>query len=326
MSDDANFNGPNFNESNFKESNADSCNRPIVVALGGNALADVFSNTESNLLYRASKTLAKHTESGLVITHGNGPQIGLLAEPRRDNTAPSLDVLNAQTEGWLGYEIEQHISAHLAAQQPVATLLTRVEVDLTADDSLKPRKPIGRWLDRSKAEALQRDLNWRFTERDGKYRRLVPSPEPSRCLQIPAIDTLLQQDHVVICAGGGGIPVMRDSHDNLVGIEAVIDKDLATSLIARQLNARLLVLATNVAGIYEAWPQSSQGDTSTPPNYIREIQAGELLKRQFEPGSMGPKAQAAGLFTRATGMPSVIGELSELDKLIACTAGTRVIH
>ncbi|MEQ8407411.1 MAG: carbamate kinase [Gammaproteobacteria bacterium] len=302
----------------------DEANGPIVVALGGNALADVISNMDSDVLSEASKTLAKHAKAGLVITHGNGPQIGILAEPRRSNTAPSLDVLNAQTEGWLGYEIEQQLSAHVDAQQAIATLLTRVEVDLDKSDSLKPRKPIGRWLDQTKAEALRRDFNWRFTERNGKYRRLVPSPEPSRCLQIAAIDTLLHHGHIVICAGGGGIPVTRDSHGNLTGMEAVIDKDLATSLIARQLDARLLVLATNVPGIYDSWPLRPQKASDISP--IDQIAATDLLDRQFESGSMGPKALAAGLFTRSTGQPSVIGDLGDLDKLIALTAGTRITH
>lgn len=290
---------------------------PIVVALGGNALKSGEHLLDYPDLPRTCRMLARHADDALVITHGNGPQIGHLAAGMSDSAYRTLDVLGAETEGMLGYAIEQELANQLQTEKNISTLLTRTEVDPADEDFRKPVKPIGAWLAKHEADALSGSLGWTFVERGGKYRRTVPSPRPIRTLQLDAIRTLIDAGHIVICAGGGGIPVYRNSEGRYRSVEAVIDKDLSSALLALELHARLLILATDVEGVYRNWKQRDQ-------SLIEEVTPNELDALQLPEGSMQPKAAAAGSFVRATGRPAAIGSLARLDELIDLSCGTRI--
>ena len=287
---------------------------PTVIALGGNALVGEDSMVDFPRLRPACRVMAGHVDNGLVVTHGNGPQIGLLAQNTDQASARPMDVLGAETEGLLGYCIEQELANNLPQGHRAATLLTRVEVD--ADDSAfdHPAKPIGAWLEPDEAERLRKESGWRFIEKDGRCRRVVPSPSPRRVLQVDAIRTLLNDRTAVICAGGGGIPVVRQD-DGMHGVEAVIDKDRASSLLAQQLDAARLVLATDVDGVYRDWDGERQ-------DRIERATPEALLDLALPEGSMGPKVEAACAFVQATGRPAVIGALQDLEALLDGRAGT----
>jgi len=234
--------------------------QPIVVALGGHVLDSGNSFLDYPELEPACKTMAKFASEGLVVTHGNGPQIGRLAQFATTEVEPSrtLDVLNAETEGLLGYLVEQQLANHLTDDVDVSTLLTRVEVAINDPAFEHPGKPIGNWISAGEKQKLAKQHDWKFVEHNKQYKRIVPSPKPLRTLQLKAIKTLLNAGNVVICAGGGGIPVSAEVDGVMHGTEAVIDKDHSSSLIARELNARLLVFATEVDGVYENWQEAAQ--------------------------------------------------------------------
>ena len=294
--------------------------KPIVVALGGNALESETSADLHSKLQRTCNTLAAFSDDRLLVTHGNGPQIGFLAEQQKDNdTQQSLDILGAETEGWLGYEIERHLASALPRDSEVVTVLTCMEIDGSDPAMTNPEKPIGRWYDAKTASKLSSQFGWDFICQDKRYRRVVPSPEPVRCLQIRSIERLLSGGSVVICAGGGGIPVCRDEHDTLRGVEAVIDKDKASALMALSVQAKGLILATNVRGVYRQWPPD--------PNNLQPLHSAtgaELNALNLEAGSMAPKVQAAVEFANKSGHPAVIGHLDELPALLDGQAGTRI--
>ena len=309
---------------------------PTVIALGGNAIGDNESPGAPADLKTASKAIADAAKSGLVITHGNGPQVGFLQQIQQADKQQSLDILGAETEGWLGYQIEQAIAGYLPKEQESISVMTRMEVNNDDPALDRPTKPIGGWLDADEAERLESEHNWQFIQDGHKFRRVVPSPAPVACLQINSIKALLNAGSIVICAGGGGIPVARTGPGGFAGLDAVIDKDLASALIARQLGAELLVLATNVDGVYQHWSQEAQE--------AQEAQEGAPLSRQpasrseplaratpeqlddldLDAGSMGPKVEAACAFTRHTGKPAVIGHLNELEQLLQQAAGTLI--
>lgn len=289
---------------------------PIVIALGGHALEAGSHILDYPCLPRACRTMADFAGTGLLVTHGNGPQIGNL-EQSTDAANWPLDVLGAETEGLLGYVIEQELGNQMHEENCVATVLTRTEVVKDDKDFNKPVKPIGQWLSRDQAEALTNERGWQFVEESGKYRRLVPSPKPLRTLQRDVIKTLIREGYTVICAGGGGIPVIRDHQGNLHGLDAVIDKDLTSALLACELDARMLVLATDVHGVYRDWHEGCN-------DLIRQCCPEELEELSFPAGSMAPKVDAACEFVKTTGSPAVIGALSELDELITGNAGTLV--
>lgn len=292
---------------------------PIVVALGGNALKSKDNVLEYSQLQPACAAMAAFSREGLVVTHGNGPQIGALATEASSEKKLSgrLDLLNAETEGLLGYLVEQELANQLDGDTDVSTLLTRVEVDRRDPAFRCPGKPIGKWFTASERKKLSKQSGWQFMERNNKYRRVVPSPKPLRTFQLKAIKTLLDAGNIVICAGGGGIPVCADAKGVMHGIEAVVDKDYSSSLIARELNARLLVLATEADGVYKNWQQSTQQKIAlTDPETLEALSLPE--------GSMGPKVHAACDFVRATRAPAIIGAIKDLPDLLRLQKGTRI--
>jgi carbamate kinase len=262
-------------------------------------------------------------EHQLVLAHGNGPQVGLLAlqaSAYKEVEAYPLDVLGAQTEGMIGYMIEQELGNLLPFEAPFATILTMVEVDPNDPAFQNPTKFVGPVYDRAEADRLKGEKDWVFRQDGDKWRRVVASPLPKRIFELRPIQWLLEHHTMVICAGGGGIPTMYlpDGTRTLVGVEAVIDKDLASELLARELGADLLVIATDVDGVYLDWgkPEQRQLMTATPT---------EMRGYNFPAGSMGPKVQAAVQFVEKTGKRAAIGSLADIERIVAGTAGTNVV-
>jgi carbamate kinase len=231
-----------------------------------------------------------------------------------------FDVLGAQTEGMIGYFIEQELGNLLPFERPLATVLTMVEVDPDDPAFGDPTKFVGPVYDEAQAKALAADKGW-SVKPDGKYwRRVVPSPRPKRIFEIKAMGWLLDHQAVVICAGGGGIPTMyeKGAERRLVGVEAVIDKDLASSLLARDLAADLYVMATDVDGVYADWGTPQQ-------RRLERMTASELAAMPFAAGSMGPKVAAAVEFASLSGHRAAIGSLDQIEGLVAGTAGTSIV-
>jgi carbamate kinase len=259
----------------------------------------------------------------LVVSHGNGPQVGLLALQAAAYTeveAYPLDILGAQTEGMIGYLIEQELGNLLPFETPLATLLTMIEVDPADPAFGNPTKFVGPVYDQAEAGRLAAEKGWQFKE-DGPYwRRVVPSPLPKRIFQLRPVKWLLERGVVVICAGGGGIPTMYlpDGTRTLVGVEAVIDKDLASRLLAEDLEADLFVMATDVDGVYLDWGQPGQ-------RRLERVSPAELAGTNFAAGSMGPKVAAALQFVEATGRRAAIGALADIEAIVAGTAGTQFV-
>ncbi len=298
----------------------------IIVALGGNALLrrgePITADTQRTNVKRAVAALLPLFEAGhqLVITHGNGPQVGLLALQAAAGPAEGtypLDVLDAESEGMVGYLIEQELDNALPSGHLVAALLTQILVDRRDPAFRHPTKPIGQVYDKTQAEQLARMRGWRIAE-DGKgWRRVVASPRPMQILEARVIELLVLQGVTVICAGGGGIPVVERSDGSLIGVEAVIDKDLASALLARQLRADQLLLLTDVDAVYLNWGT----DTAEA---IRFAGGGALKPGDFAPGSMGPKIEAANGFAAETGRPAFIGRLEDAAAIVTGTAGTKI--
>jgi len=300
----------------------------VVVALGGNALLKrgepMTAEAQRGNVRTAAPALASVAgRHQLVLSHGNGPQVGLLALQAAAYTeveAYPLDVLGAQTEGMIGYVLEQELGNLMPVEVPFATILTMVEVD-PADPAFKdPTKFVGPVYDKAQADRLAADKGWVFKPDGDRWRRVVPSPEPRRIFEIRPIRWLLDKDVVVICAGGGGVPTMYlpDGDRTLTGVEAVIDKDLATELLAREVGADLFIMATDVDGVYTGWgtPEQRKLDRVTP---------GELRELPFAAGSMGPKVEAAVRFVEATGNRAAIGGLHEIEAIVDGHAGTQVV-
>jgi len=296
----------------------------IVVALGGNALlrrgepmtAEV---QRANVRVAAEALAPIARDHQLVISHGNGPQVGLLALQGNAYDAADpypLDVLGAETEGMIGYMIEQELGNLLPFEVPFATLLTQVEVDSADPAFKKPSKPIGPVYSKEEAERLAAEKGWSIAPDGDKFRRVVASPRPQRIFEIRPIKWLLEKGSVVICAGGGGIPTMYDGNQ-LRGVEAVIDKDLCSALLAEQLNADLLVIATDVDAAYVDWGKPGQRS-------IAAAHPDEIEKLGFAAGSMGPKVQAACEFARNTGNTAVIGSLENIEAIVQGSSGTRI--
>ena len=238
----------------------------IVIALGGNALLQrgqpmTAENQRANIHVAAERIAAVAPGNEIVIAHGNGPQVGLLAlqGAAYEEVAPyPLDVLGAETEAMIGYVIEQELGNLLPFEQSFATLLTMIEVDPKDPAFANPTKPIGPIYSQGEAERLAAEKGWAIAPDGDHYRRVVPSPKPKRIFEIRPIRTLVEQGCIVICAGGGGIPTMYDEDGRLRGVEAVIDKDLAAALLAEELAADLLVIATDVDGVYTGWGTAEQ--------------------------------------------------------------------
>ncbi len=296
----------------------------VVIALGGNALLRRGEPLEAEIQQRnvadaaaAIAPLAREHE--LVITHGNGPQVGLLAlqsAAYKDVRQYPLDVLGAESEGMIGYLLEQAFANELRGRD-VATLLTRIEVD--ADDPAfeDPTKPIGPVYDEATARELAQQRGWSIAPDGDRYRRVVPSPRPRRIVEIRTIRTLVDAGVLVVCAGGGGIPVVRLDSGELVGVEAVIDKDHAAGLLARQLEAEAFLMLTDVEAVCEGWGTPEQrAIAAAPPAALRAMD----LPR----GSMGPKVEAACDFVEAGGSFAAVGRLGDAAALVEGTAGTRI--
>jgi carbamate kinase len=302
----------------------------VVVALGGNALLRrgeplTAENQRANAQVACRALAPVALEHELVLSHGNGPQVGLLAlqgSAYKDVEVYPLDVLDAQTEGLIGYILEQELGNVLPLDKHIATLLTMIEVDRDDPAFANPTKPIGPMYTKVEADALAADKGWEFKPDADGFRRVVPSPLPQRIFGIPAIRTLLDQGWIVICSGGGGIPTRYTDEPavpgrRLEGVEAVIDKDLASALLAADLEADALLIATDVDAVYADW--------GTPDQHpIRHATPAELAAGEFAAGSMGPKVRAACTFVERTGGTAVIGSITEIEALLHGDAGTTV--
>jgi carbamate kinase len=295
----------------------------VVVALGGNALLRRGEPAEAetqrrNVLEAASALAALAGDHELVVTHGNGPQVGLLALETDAYKAVSpypLDVLGAESQGMIGYLLVQALRNELAGQAVVA-LLTQVVVRPDDPAFSRPSKPIGPVYSEREAHALAREHGWAIAPDVNYFRRVVASPEPKEILEAGAIELLVGSGAVVVCAGGGGIPVVREG-DRVRGVEAVIDKDLTAALLAESLGAERLVLATDVPYVMHGWGTRAERpiETATPT---------ELRRTHFASGSMAPKVEAACRFVERTGGSCAIGSLFELSALVRGDAGTQV--
>ena len=296
----------------------------IVAALGGNALVRRGEPAEvavqrRNVAAAARAVAVLAREHELVVTHGNGPQVGLLAlqaEAYRDVRAYPLDVLGAESEGMVGYLLEQALANELPGRD-VATLLTQVVVDPADSAFGHPSKPVGPLYGEAEARRLAAERG-HAVARDGEgFRRVVPSPEPIGIVELRAISLLVAADVLVIGGGGGGIPVRIDEDGALRGVEAVIDKDLSAALLARLLGADLLLLLTDVPGVVRGF--GTPGATTVPRATPAELRALELPA-----GSMGPKAEAACRFVERTGAAAAIGSLEDAPAIVRGEAGTAI--
>ncbi|SOE53467.1 carbamate kinase [Burkholderia sp. OK233] len=299
----------------------------ILIALGGNALLRrgepmTMSHQIANIR-RAAQQIARLADGNqLIVAHGNGPQVGLLAlqaAAAGPAGAAPLDVLDAESEGMIGYLLEQELANALPSQRQVATLLTRVEVDARDPAFTHPTKPIGPVYTEAEAESLVISKGWSVAQDGNDFRRIVASPRPQRIVALQPIHWLLDHDAVVIAAGGGGIPVTVAADGRTrCGVEAVIDKDLCSALLAADVDADLLLIATDVDAVYADWHTPCE-------RVLSEVSVAGLRSMSFPAGSMGPKVEAACEFVLRTGRPAVIGSLDRIEAMASGTAGTRVV-
>lgn len=298
----------------------------IVVALGGNALlrrgeamTPEAQHTNVRVAAQALADLARDHQ--IIVAHGNGPQVGLMALQAAAYAPQSLwplDILGAETEGMIGYLIEQELVNALPAGAHCATLLTRVEVDADDPAFLTPTKPIGPVYTAKEAKVMQASHDWPMTEAgEGKWRRVVPSPLPKAILGLHAIRLLVAGGVCVICAGGGGIPVMRKATGGMEGVEAVIDKDRTAALLATALQADVLLMLTDVTAIFADWGQPGQ-------RALGDITPEAIEAFRFDAGSMGPKVASACSFVRGGGTMAGVGRLTDARAIVEGHAGTRI--
>lgn len=299
----------------------------VLVALGGNALLRrgepmTAAAQRANVRIAAEALAPVARRHRLILSHGNGPQVGLLAlqaAAYADGEPYPLDILAAETEGMIGYLIEQELGNLLPFEVPFATILTMIEVDPDDPAFDDPTKFIGPVCDETEALRLEAEHGWTFKLDGDHWRRVVASPEPIRIFEHRPIKWLLEKGAIVICAGGGGIPTMYapDGTRTLVGAEVIVDKDRASALLAREVEADLFVMATDVDGVYLEWgtPNARRLDQTTPA---------ELRALDFAAGSMRPKVEAACDFVERTGHTAAIGALGEIEAIVAGRAGTIV--
>lgn len=295
----------------------------VVIALGGNALlrrgqpmSEQNQRENVRVVAKAMGKLAR--EHQVVITHGNGPQVGLLAlqsAAYRDVDPYPLDVLGAESEGMIGYLIEQELGNVLPDAQPIATLLTQVEVDPQDPAFQHPSKPIGPIYTREEAERLSKERGWAIAPDNDRYRRVVPSPLPKHIFELKVIEFLVKAGVIVICGGGGGIPTVYRPDGTLAGVEAVIDKDRTGALLARELQANAYLMLTDVKAVYTDWGKPEA-------RAIHRASPGALERLNFAAGSMGPKVEAACEFVHQTGGMAAIGALEDVVALLSEGAGT----
>lgn len=297
----------------------------ILVALGGNALLrrgePMTAEAQRANAHIAAVALAQiQPGNELIITHGNGPQVGLLAlqsAAYKVDEAYPLDVLGAETVGMIGYMIEQELGNLLPFEVPLATLLTMVEVDPEDPGFANPTKFIGPVYQEAEARRLQTEKGWAMKPDGDRWRRVVASPEPKQIFEIRPIRWLLEQGAVVIAAGGGGIPTVYDGDRQLTGVEAVIDKDLCSELLARRIEADCFIMATDADAVHANW---GAPDSKT----FRRASPDAMAEFDFPAGSMGPKVAAACRFAKATGKPAAIGALGDLAAILRGEAGTTI--
>lgn len=310
----------------------------VVVALGGNALQKrgepmTVENQRENVRTACRALSPVAMEHELVVSHGNGPQVGLLslqASSYDEASTYPFDVLGAQTEGMIGYFIEQELGNYLPFDKPIATILTMTEVDADDPAMADPTKFVGPVYSETDAQRLADDKGWTVKQDGDAWRRVVPSPVPKRIFEIRPIKALLELGAVVVCTGGGGIPTMYLPGDtelegpwdfnakHLVGVEAVIDKDRSSAVLAQDLDADLLVIATDADAVYLDWGTPDQ-------RAIAEASPDDIEAYSFPAGSMGPKVEAAAEFARRNpGHAAVIGALEDLPEIMAGTKGTRI--
>jgi carbamate kinase len=302
----------------------------VVVALGGNALlrrgqALTADNQRANTRLACKRIAPVALEHQLVVSHGNGPQVGLLALQASAYTEVDpypLDLLGAETDGMIGYLIQQELGNELPFEKRIATLLTLIEVDGADPAFQDPTKPIGPTYTEADSVRLANEKGWVFKPDGGSFRRVVASPAPQRIFGTEPIEWLLARGAVVICAGGGGIPVTYTDDPapagrRLVGVEAVIDKDLASALLAEDLHADALLIVTDVDAVYADWGTPDQRP-------IRRATPDALSAGEFAAGSMGPKVRAACSFVERTGGFAAIGSIADTPALLRGEAGTIV--
>lgn len=296
----------------------------VVVALGGNALLRRGEPLEADIqrknIATAAKTIALIAqEYNVVLVHGNGPQVGLLALQNSAYTKVSpypLDVLGAESQGMIGYMLIQELK-NLMPSRNVTALLTQVQVDPKDPAFANPTKFIGPVYEEAEACALAEEKHW-VVKADGKFfRRVVPSPLPQRIVEGDAIETLIAQGHLIICTGGGGIPVTWDGQ-SLTGIEAVIDKDMSAAYLAKQIKADALLILTDADAVYLDWGKPTQRP-------LRVTSPDELAGVKFDAGSMGPKVEASCEFVKATGGMVGIGSLEDGLAILKGEAGTNIV-
>jgi len=296
----------------------------IVAALGGNALLKrgepMTAERQRANIRKAASVLAELVDLGhsLVITHGNGPQVGLLALQAAASPEPAfpLDVLDAESAGMIGYVLQQEL-ANVIKDRLFATLLTQVKVDPHDPAFGRPTKPIGPVYDEATARKLAAERGWQIAPDNDKWRRVVASPKPETILEAQVLTFLIDHRVIVICAGGGGIPVVELDNGSITGVEAVIDKDLASSLLARQIEADFLLMLTDVDAVYIDW--------GTPNAHaLGHVKASDLSVVEFAAGSMRPKIEAAVEFANIAGKSAAIGRLEDAVAIVAGTRGTRI--
>ncbi|HVC13358.1 MAG TPA: carbamate kinase [Acidimicrobiales bacterium] len=297
----------------------------VVVALGGNALLERSERPDADVQQHhvdaAVEALAPiAAEHELVVTHGNGPQVGILAnESERDVTLSRpypFDALGAQTQGMIGYWLLQSLENALSARS-VAAVVTQTVVDAGDPAFATPSKFVGPMLDATSARRVARERGWTVRQDDRGWRRVVPSPTPLEVVELPIVELLLGRGAVVICAGGGGVPVVRDPAGRLRGVEAVVDKDLTAALLARKLRADALVILTDVDAV-----EADHGTPSARP--LGRVTVPALRAMSFPAGSMGPKVEAVCRFVEETGGTGAIGRLAEASLVLAGKVGTLV--
>ncbi|MFZ3561786.1 carbamate kinase [Streptomyces sp. BH055] len=296
----------------------------VVVALGGNALARrgepmTADRLRTNVRSTCAALAGLAREHEVVITHGNGPQVGLLALQNlayQDVAAYPLDILGAETQGMIGYVIQQELSNALAGEREVTAVLTTTLVDENDPAFEQPTKLIGPTYSAQDAAEAAAEYRWTIARDGDTFRRVVPSPDPVRVLQAPDIRLLLENQRLVVCVGGGGVPVKADSAGRTSGVQAVVDKDLASAALAAELKADTLVMLTDAEYVSENWGTPERRD-------IKTAAAEDIAELTFAAGSMQPKIDAAVRVARAGGR-ALIGPLDRLDDLLARKVGTEI--
>ncbi|EJA4200044.1 carbamate kinase [Salmonella enterica subsp. diarizonae] len=295
----------------------------LVIALGGNALLRRGEPLEASVqrenVNLAAQVIARLTQQWrVVLVHGNGPQVGLLAlqNSAYEEVSPyPLDILGAESQGMIGYMLQQALKNQLPDRE-VSVLLTRVEVSEDDPAFQNPTKYIGPVYNQSQAECLRAEKKWQFKADGNYFRRVVPSPQPQRIVECQAIGALISLDHLVICNGGGGVPVI-DRADGYHGIEAVIDKDLSAALLAREINADALLILTDADAVYLNWGKENQRPLcQATPDLLKEM--------QFDAGSMGPKISACCRFVTDCNGIAGIGSLQDGSAILSGEKGTLI--